>query len=70
VADGEAVGVVTSGSFGPSVERPIGMAYVPPAFAEDGTVLGIGVRGRTVEAQVCPLPFWPHRTKRIGATGA
>jgi aminomethyltransferase len=67
VADGETVGAVTSGSFGPSVERPIGMAYVPPPLAAEGTELGILVRGRLAPARVRPLPFWPHHTKRIPA---
>jgi aminomethyltransferase len=61
------VGVVTSGSFGPSAERAIGMAYVPPSLAGEGTELGILVRGRAVAARVRSMPFWPHRTKRIRA---
>lgn len=62
--DTAAVGVVTSGSYGPSVERGIGLAYVPPALAGEGTEIGIRVRGQTARAQVVRLPFWPHRTRR------
>ncbi len=69
-AGGQPVGTVTSGNFGPSVQRQIGMAYVPPRLAEPGSELGIEVRGRTARAQVVPLPFWKHRTKRIGRAGA
>jgi aminomethyltransferase len=67
VAGGDEVGVVTSGGYGPSVERPIGLAYVPPALAASGTALAVVVRGRAAAARVCALPFWPHRTKRIPA---
>jgi aminomethyltransferase len=61
---------VTSGSFGPSVERGIGMAYLPPSLAVDGTELAILVRGRPAAAHVRALPFWPHRTKRIRAVSS
>lgn len=59
------VGVVTSGTFGPSVERAIGMAYVPASLAAEGTEITIAVRGRAAAARICAMPFWPHRTKRI-----
>jgi aminomethyltransferase len=62
---GEPIGVVTSGTFGPSVQRQIGMAYVPPELAAEGAELGVVVRERTARARVRPLPFWKHRTKRI-----
>jgi aminomethyltransferase len=65
VAGEREVGVVTSGTFGPSVERAIGMGYVPPSMAREGTELAVVVRGRPAAARVCALPFWPHRTKRI-----
>jgi aminomethyltransferase len=64
------VGEVTSGNYGPSVDRQIGMAYVPPALAVEGSELGIGVRGRTARARVCRLPFWAHRTRRAPARTA
>jgi aminomethyltransferase len=67
VASEETVGVVTSGSFGPSVERSIGLGYVPPTLAAPGTELAVLVRGRAAPARVRALPFWPHRTKRIAA---
>jgi aminomethyltransferase len=57
-ANGEQVGVVTSGGFGPSVGGPIAMGYVAAAHAADGTALEIEVRGRRLPARVAPLPFW------------
>ncbi len=58
--DGPQIGVVTSGGFGPSVNRPIAMGYVPPAIGVDGTALHLMVRGKPVPATVAPLPFHPH----------
>jgi len=51
------VGTVTSGTLGPSVGAPIGMAYVHPDAAADNTELIIDVRGRPAPAHVVPTPF-------------
>lgn len=59
-----AVGVVTSGGFGPSVEAPIAMGYVPAALATPGTELAGEVRGKHLPVTVCPLPFRPSTYKR------
>ena len=61
------VGIVTSGGFSPSLERPIAMAYVAAAQAIEGTALTIEVRGKRLAATVAPLPFVPHRYHRKGA---
>jgi aminomethyltransferase len=58
LSDGATVGVVTSGTWSPTFEKAIGMAYVPPALAAPGTRLGIDVRGRTLDAAVVELPFY------------
>jgi aminomethyltransferase len=55
------VGVVTSGGFSPSLERPIAMAYVESALAAPGAKLEIDVRGKRLSASVVPMPFVPHR---------
>jgi aminomethyltransferase len=62
--EGEGVGVVTSGGFGPSVERPIVMGYAKPDHAEIGTPLHCVVRGKPLAGLVAPLPFTPARFKR------
>ena len=54
---GEAVGRVTSGAPSPTLGRPIGLAFVPPALAAEGTALDIAVRGREIPARVVPTPF-------------
>ena len=63
-AAGDEAGVVTSGGFGPSVDGPVAMGYVPPAHSEIGTSLIADVRGKDVAVTVAPLPFSPHRYQR------
>ena len=56
--DGETVGVVTSGTWSPTLEEPIALAYVPPALARVGTELNVQIRGRTETATVVRRPFY------------
>ena len=58
------IGVVTSGGFSPTLNRPIAMGYAPPAHAGPGTPLQVRVRGRAEPATVVALPFVPHRYSR------
>ena len=59
-AEGAAIGVVTSGGFGPSIGAPIAMGFVDHAHAPVGTAVGLVVRGKALSARVAPLPFHPH----------
>ena len=63
-AGGEKVGVLTSGGFSPTLQRPIAMAYVDRAQAAAGTALEIDVRGKRLPATVTAMPFVPHRYHR------
>lgn len=63
-AGSEKVGVLTSGGFSPSLEKPIAAAYVSAAQAASGTALEIDVRGKRLAATVTTLPFVPHRYHR------
>jgi aminomethyltransferase len=54
----ERVGVVTSGSFSPSLERGIGMAYVRSDLAEPGAEVEIDVRGRRRPARIASKPLY------------
>jgi len=56
--DGAQVGVVTSGTFSPTLDTPIAMAYVDRALAELNTELMIDIRGRSEPARVVKLPFY------------
>lgn len=55
------LGSVTSGGFGPSVDRPIAMGYVATAQAGDGAALNISVRDKKIVSKVTRLPFVAHR---------
>ncbi|KFF50030.1 glycine cleavage system protein T [Gammaproteobacteria bacterium MFB021] len=56
-ADDNAVGEVTSGSFGPSVGAPVAMAYVKPEVAQLETTLYADVRGKRLPMRVSRMPF-------------
>ena len=60
-ADGTAAGVITSGTFSPSLGSPIAMGYVRRDLTADSTELGLTIRGQLHPARVVPLPFVPHR---------
>lgn len=62
--NGEPVGMVTSGGFGPSVDRPIAMGYVRADLSAPGTKIDLMVRGKARAAEVCALPFVRTRYKR------
>ncbi len=57
-ASGAVIGTVTSGTHSPSLQKPIGLAYVPKALAAPGSELLIDVRGKALKARVVPLPFY------------
>lgn len=60
---GEPIGTITSGGFGPSIEAPMAMAYLPASLGEGVTVYG-EVRGKRLPAIVAPMPFQPTNYKR------
>jgi aminomethyltransferase len=62
--NGEKIGVVTSGGFGPTVNTPVIMAYVDAAFAAPGTKINAMLRGTPTPVAVVEMPFAPHRYKR------
>jgi aminomethyltransferase len=59
--DGEPVGRVTSGTFAPTLNKAIAMAYVKPAHAQVGTTCAVDVRGKPEQARVVPLPFYRRK---------
>lgn len=56
--DAQQVGEVTSGTFSPTLQKAIAMAYVPPALSGVGQTLEVDIRGRTAPAEVVDLPFY------------
>ena len=63
-ASSEPVGAVTSGGFGPSLNAPVAMGYVPTALAANGTQLFAEVRGQRLPLRVAATPFVPNTYKR------
>jgi aminomethyltransferase len=60
-AGGAAVGRVTSGGFGPSLDAPLAMGYVAAAQARPGERVSLMVRNKALGAAIVPLPFLAHR---------
>ena len=61
-ATGRIIGVVTSGTWSPSLGYAIALGYVPPAMAQPGTALLVQVRGQQVAACVVRRPFYRRPT--------
>jgi aminomethyltransferase len=57
-ANGNVVGVVTSGTQSPSLEKAIGLGYVPTSMTALGTEIFILIRGKALKAVVVSLPFF------------
>jgi aminomethyltransferase len=60
----EQIGAVTSGGFGPSLNAPVAMGYLPTALAKPGTLVFAEVRGQRLPLQISPMPFVPNTYKR------
>lgn len=58
------IGEVTSGGFGPTVESPVAMGYVPTEYAAPGTQIFAEVRGKFLPVTVFALPFITPTYKR------
>lgn len=60
---GESVGCVTSGTFSPTLQESIAMAYVRPDVSSPGTEVSVDVRGRQEPARITTLPFYRRNAK-------
>lgn len=56
--DGKQIGATTSGTHCPFLGYPVAMALVSAGDYPDGTPLEVEVRGRRIEAEVTPMPFY------------
>ena len=68
-AQDRVVGKVTSGTFSPILNRPLGMGYVEPAFTKPGTELTVTVRSQRYVGTVVKLPFWKGEPKQPALSG-
>ena len=58
---GKEIGLITSGTFGPSVNASVAMGYIDSKFAEIGTKIQLVVRGKKHGGKVSELPFFKKR---------
>jgi aminomethyltransferase len=60
----EPIGKVTSGGFGPSLNAPVAMGYLPSSLSAVGTSVFAEVRGQRLPLTVAAMPFVPNTYKR------
>jgi aminomethyltransferase len=60
----EPIGAVTSGGFGPSLNAPVAMGYLPSSHATIGGRVFAELRGQRLPLQISPMPFVPNTYKR------
>ena len=56
-ANGNKIGVVTSGTQSPTLQKPIGMAYVGTNYAAENSEIYISIRDKSLKAKVVKFPF-------------
>jgi len=59
--DGKPVGTVTSGTKSPSLGTSVGLAYVPPGLAAEGSTFAVDIRGRAAAAKAVKTPFYAKK---------
>ena len=64
LVNGRRVGEVTSGSYGPSVDKSIAMAYLETELAAVGTAVDVEIRSHARSARVVKTPFHPPHVKK------
>ncbi len=62
--DGNVIGKITSGGFGPTVGGPVSMGYVASEFAAPDTKVNLLIRGKAMPATIIKLPFVQQNYKR------
>jgi aminomethyltransferase len=58
------IGAVTSGGFGPTLNAPVAMGYLPTSLSTEGTIVFADVRGQRLPLRVSAMPFVPNGYKR------
>lgn len=62
--DGNVIGAISSGGFGPTYGGPVSMGYIATEFAEPGTEVDLLIRGKAMPATIIKLPFVQQNYKR------
>jgi aminomethyltransferase len=63
-ASSEQIGAVTSGGFGPSINAPLAMGYLPSSHATSGGLVFAELRGQRLPLRIAAMPFVPNTYKR------
>lgn len=63
--DGTEVGIVTSGTHSPTLEKAIGLAFVPVEMSKPGTTFDIQIRNHFAAAQVVSMPFYKKEKQYV-----
>jgi aminomethyltransferase len=63
-ASSEPIGAVTSGGFGPSINAPVAMGYLPSSRAAPNGLVFAELRGQRLPLRIAPMPFVPNTYKR------
>ncbi len=61
--DGHPVGTVTTGMFSPTLQKNLGLGFVPPELSAIGTEFDVEVRGKPLKARVIKTPFYTNRAQ-------
>jgi aminomethyltransferase len=61
ILDDRRIGQITSGSYSPSLDKSIGLAYLPLESSSPGTRFHVDVRGKLLQAQVVETPFYRRK---------
>jgi len=64
LVEGQPVGMVTSGTLSPSLNKGIALGYVKRQFAKAGTEVQIDIRGRSATALIVKPPFYKHGSRK------
>ncbi len=62
--DKNKIGHITSGTFAPSLEKPVAMGYINRDFAKTGTIVNALLRGKLIPVTVSKMPFIESKTKK------
>ncbi len=62
--DGQPIGIVTTGMFSPTLQKNLGLGFVPPAWSAIGTELEVIIRGNALQARIVKTPFYENRARQ------
>ncbi len=59
--EGKEIGEVTSGTFTPTLQKAVGLAFVPVSCSEPGMEIFINIRDHQAGARIVGLPFYKRK---------